>query len=180
MKKIIAILLIAAAVVSLASCKVKSGNGETEPYNHEEYLSNMAAAQEEQSRAAAEKAEKESKIQEEIDDYIKKVGKTKKKSQIVVQCNVPENLGKEYWKLEFKANGEYKTKLEYYFLPTLEQYNAKVQIAKDVDGLKLVEKDADTKMVVIRNDKFSGGPFDAVYKNFTDEAMKNAGYIVIE
>lgn len=180
MKKIFAILLIAASVVSLASCKVKKGNGETEPYNHDEYVSNMAAVQEEQSKAAAEKAEKEAQIQEEIDDYIKKVGKTKKNSRIVVQCNVSDVLGKEYWVLEFKANGEYKTKLEYYFFPTLEQYNAKVDIAKDVDGYKLAEKDKDTKMVVIQNDKFISGDFDVMYERFKSDAMKESGYIIIE
>ncbi len=180
MKKIIAIMLVLAAVLSLASCKVKSGNGETEPYNHEEYLSNIAAAEAEQSKAFAEKAEKESKVQEEIDDYIKKVGKTRKKSQLVIKCDVPEYMGREYWKFEFKANGDYETKIEYYFLDTKEQYYAKVESAKNIEGMKLVEKDEETRMVVIRNDKFVGRSFDALYKNFTNDALAEMGYIVIE
>ena len=180
MKKIIAIMLVLAAVVSLASCKVNGGKGETEPYNPEEYVSNLAAAEEEQSKAAAEKAEKESKIQEEIDDYIRKVGKTKKKTQLCLRLNTPDYIGKEYWRFEFKANGEYKTKIEYHFLATSEQYHAKLQLAKDMDGMKVIEKDADLNLVVIRNDRFVGKSFDAMYSNFTHENMKEMGYFVIE
>ncbi len=181
MKKIIAILLISASVLSLAACKGKNEGVVTEPADPNVFQSEINAAEAEQSKAIAESVNAELEVQDEIDEYIKKVGKTKKKTQLVIQCGVSEEIfGKEYWKLEFKNNGEYKTKIEYYFLPTKEQYNAKVQIAKDIDGLKLVDKDPDTRMVVIRNDNFNGRSFDKMYATYTDEAMAELGYFVIE
>lgn len=179
MKKIIAILLAMASVATLAAC---NGNEEkeTDPADPEVFMSQQLAAEAEQSRALEEKKQEEIKAQEEIDEYIKKVGKTKKKSQIVIKCEVPDYMGREYWKFEFKGNGEYKSKTEYYFLATKEQYEAKIEIAKDTDGLKLVEKDENTRMVVIRNDKFNGRSFDTMYEMYANESMSGMGYTVIE
>lgn len=180
MKKILAVLLAIASVATLAACDGKNGGETTEPADPDVFQSEVAANDAELSNAIAESVEAELEAQEEIDEYIEKVGKTKKNSQLVLQRNVPEYLGREYWKFEFKKNGEYKTKIEYYFLDTKEQYNAKVQIAKDVDGLKVIEKDEDTRMVVIRNDKFNGRSYDKMYETYTTEAVAEKGYIIIE
>lgn len=180
MKKLMALLLVTASVLTLASCKGK-GENVTDPADPDVYMSQQQAVEAEQSKALAQAAEEESRVQAEIDEYIEKVGKTKKNSQLVIKCNVDENtLGREYIKFEFKADGKFKSKTTYYFLPTWEQYNAKVQIGKDDKNLKVVEKDEDMKMVAIRSENATGKSFDKMYKNYTAEGMAEMGYIVIE
>lgn len=180
MKKIIAVLLVFAAVLSLAACKVESNNKakKTEPYDPNEYQSNLAAAEAEQSRLVAEKAEAESEIQENIDEYIKEVGKTKKKTQLVIKLN--SSLGKEYHKFEFNKKGEYKTQIKYIFYDTLENYNATLEIEKNKKDSKVIDKDMDMKMVVIKNDRFNGKPFDEMYEIYSREDVKALGYTIIE
>ena len=152
----------------------------TEPADPDVFQSNVEAQNEEASKAIAESIAAESKIQEEIDEYVEKVGKTKKNDQLIIKCNVPEHMGREYWKFEFKADGTFKSKTVYYFLSTLEQYNAKVDIGKNDKNYKIVEKDKDMKMVALRSEKATGKSFDKMYKNYTDEGMREMGYIVIE
>lgn len=179
MKKILAILLATASVLSLAACKGKN-EGVTEPADPDVFMSQQLAQEAEQSKKYEEKKQAESKVQAEIDEYIEKVGKTKKNEQLVIKCKVPEHVGREYWKFEFKANGEFKSKTVYYFLPTLEQYNAKVEIGKDDKNNKIVDKDKEMKMVAIKSESATGKSFDKMYKNYTDQKMKDMGYIVIE
>ena len=179
MKKIIAILLAMASVATLAACDGQKEK-ETDPADPEVYMSQQLAYEAEQSKALEEKLQEEIKAQEEIDEYVAKVGKTKKKSQIVIQCQVPDYIGREYWKLEFKGDGKFKSKTEYHFLATKEQYEAKIKIAKDTDGFKLVDKDEDMRMVVIRNDKFNGRSFDTMYGIYSNETTAGMGYTIIE
>jgi hypothetical protein len=178
-KKILAILLATASVLSFAACKGKD-EGVTDPADPNVFMSQQLAQEAEQSKALEEKNQAESKVQSEIDEYIEKVGKTKKNEQLVIKCKVPEHIGREYWKFEFKANGEFKSKTVYYFLPTLEQYNAKVEIGKDDKNTKVVDKDKEMKMVAIKSENATGKSFDKMYKNYTDQKMKDMGYIVIE
>lgn len=179
MKKILAILLVIASVLSFAACKGKD-SGVTEPADPEAFLSNVEAQNKEASKAAAESIAAESERQEEIDDYIKKIGKTKKNDQLVIQCKVPEHIGREYWKYEFDANGKFKSKIVYYFLPTLEQYNAKIDIGKNDKNYKIVDKDKEMKMVAMESKNATGKSFDKMYKNYIAEGMKDMGYIVVE
>lgn len=181
MKKIIALLLIAASILSLAACKVNGGNATTtaDPKDAaNEFASNQAAIEAEYSRKAAEKAAEESEIQQEIDEYIEEVGKTKKKTQLVIKS--AWSLGKKYYKFEFNKKGEYKTQIQYVFYDSLDNYNANLEIEKNKKDVKILDKDKDLKMIVIRNDRFNGKSFDEMYELYSTEDVKNLGYTIIE
>ena len=88
-----------------------------------------------------EKAAEEVEIQQEIDEYIAEVGKTKKKTQLVVECE--SSIGRKYMKFEFDKKGEYKTQIIYYFYDSLENYVANLEIQKNEDNVKVIDKDKD-------------------------------------
>ncbi len=176
MKKIIALLLVAVSIFSLAACKKEPNTDPVE--NANEFASNQAALEAEYSKQAAEKAEKESEIQQEIDEYVEKVGKTKKKTQLVVEVERPS--GREFHKYEFSRKGEYKTQIKYMFLPDLENYFAVLEAEQNKKEVKVIDKDKDMRMVAVRNDRFNGVSFDEMYELYKSEDVKNLGYTVIE
>ena len=177
MKKIIALLLVAVSLFAFASCKKEPVN--TDPVaGANEFASNQAAVEAEYSKQAAEKAEKESKIQQEIDEYVEKVGKTKKKTQLVVEVERP--AGREFHKYEFSRKGEYKTQIKYMFLPDAEIYFAVLEAEQHKDEVKVIDKDKDMRMVAVKNDRFNGTSFDEMYELYKSEDVKNLGYTVIE
>lgn len=181
MKKIIALLLVAASLLSLAACKINGGEPETtvNPIDAaNEYASKRAEIEAEYSKRAAEEAAEEAAIQQEIDEYIAEVGKTKKKSQLVIECE--SSIGRKYFKFEFDKKGEYKTQIIYYFYNSLENYVANLEIQKNEDNVKVVDKDKDMKMIVVRNDNYIGKAFEEMYKLYTSEAVMNLGYKVVE
>lgn len=179
MKKIIALLLIAASILSFAACKGDEGEVNTNPEEiANDFAENQAKVEAEYSKQAAEKAAEESKIQEEIDEYIEEVGKTKKKTQLVIE--VASSLGREYIKYEYNKKGEYKTKKVYYFYDTLENYNACLEAEKNADDVKIIDKNKDTRMFVAEYKKFNGQSFDEMYEIYSKESIKDKGYKIVE
>ena len=71
MKKILSVILAAAAVLSLAACKVKpSQNEETEPYSPDDFQAEMDRLQAERESEYAELMKEQEEINEEIDEYV--------------------------------------------------------------------------------------------------------------
>ena len=179
MKKIIALLLIAATLLSFAACKGDGGEVNTDPIeNANDFAANQAKLEAEYSKKAAEKAAEESEVQQEIDEYIKEVGKTKKKTQLVIELDWP--LGRKYYKFEFNKKGEFKTQIKYIFYDKIENYNASLEIEKNKENTKILDKDKDMKMLVIRSDGFKGKSFDEMYATYSREDVKELGYTIVE
>ncbi|MBQ3044517.1 MAG: hypothetical protein IJO03_02485 [Clostridia bacterium] len=179
MKKIIAMLLVFVSLFSLAACKGNGGDVETDPVKAaDDFAQNQAAVEAEQSKQAAEKAAEQSEIQVEIDEYIEKVGKTKKKTQLVVELK--RTWGREFHKYEFNKKGEFKTQIKYMFYDTSENYFAELEAWKNRDKAKVIDKDKDMKMLVVRNGSYNGSSFDDMYKFYTMEEVAKQGYMIIE
>ena len=100
MKKILSVILAAAALFTLAACKVKpSENKETEPYRPEEFQAQVSQLQAERASELAEQQKEKDKLNKEIDDYIAEIGKTKKGKELVL--DVSSSRGREYQKYVF-------------------------------------------------------------------------------
>ena len=178
MKKIIALILAFTAILSLSACKPNKDGGETEPYDANEFQENMSKLEEEQSKKAAEKAEEAQKVEEEIDEYIKKVGKTNPKTQIVVKSNYA--LGRKYLKFEFDKKGEFKSHVIYYFFDSLENYNAMYSSEKNRSDATVVDHDKSMKMVAVRLDEYMEQPYDKIYEAYSSEQVMDLGYSIVE
>lgn len=182
MKKIIALLLVAASLLSLAACKVNGGEPETtvNPMDAaNEFASRQAEVEAEYSRKAAEKAAEEAEVQQEIDAYITEIGKTKKNVQLVLEI-VDWSLGRKYYKFEYDKKGEFKTQKEYYFYDNVDNYKLDLKNIKKASGIKVVDKNEDMKMLVIRDKNFKGKSFDEMYEIYSREEIKNLGYKIVE
>lgn len=173
-KKIIAFLLILAAVLSFASCKVDSD----EEYTPDVYQSNLAEAEAEASRQAAESVKAEEEKEEAIDEYMEKVGKTEKKTKIVV--NIPFSHGRKYQVFEFNRKGEFKSRKIYFFYNTSDRYYAGIDTQDSMPGQKVIDKDKDMRMVVVRDDDYDGKNFDETYESLLSEGAVGRGYTIIE
>lgn len=178
MKKIIALTLALAAILSLSACKVDKNGGETEPYDVNEFQENMSKLAAEQSEEAAKKAEKASEVEAEIDEYIEKVGKTKAKTQVVVKSNYA--LGRKYLKFEFNKKGEFKSHVIYYFFDTFENYSAMYNSEKNRDDATVIDHDKDTKMVAVRLDEYKGVSYDETYEAYQRQEVIDLGYSLVE
>lgn len=160
-------MLVFATLFMFAACKGNSGKPkETDPYSPEEFQSGIAHQQSIAASIAAEAEEAESERQEEVDKYVAKIGKTKKNSQLVVEMEVPDFIGREYWKFVFDKKGILKYKLTYNFYATEENYRAMVDAAKGHPSSKLYEKDDDMRMVVTKSTDFAELDYEEMYKRF--------------
>ena len=179
-KKIIALLLVFASLFTFAACKGEGGETTTtDPVGDAiDFAEAEASVRAEQSKEADERASEEAAIQEEIDEHIAKVGKTKKKTQIVVELK--REWGREFHRYEFNRKGEYKTQMIYHFYDTSELYYAEVEAWKHRAQAKVTDKDKDMKMIVVKNDRFNGRPFDEMYELFKSEEVRDRGYTIIE
>lgn len=178
MKKIIALMLVLASILSLSACKVNKNNGETEPYDANEFQENMSKLEAEQSKRAAKEAEEASEVLAEIDEYVEKIGKTKPKTQIVVESDYA--LGRKYLKFEFNKKGEFKNHIIYYFFDTYENYKAVYHSEKNRDDATVVDHDKDTHMVAVRLDEYVPNPYDTIYDAYASEAVMDLGYTIVE
>lgn len=178
-KKIIALLLVFVSLFSLAACKGNGGDAETDPLKvADDFAKNQAAVEAEHSKQAAEQVAEQSQIQEEIDEYIEKVGKTKKKTQLVVELK--RTWGREFHKYEFNRKGEFKTQIKYMFYDTSENYFAELEAWENRAEAKVIDKDKDMKMLVVKNNSYDGSSFEDMYKFYTMEEVAKQGYTVIE
>ncbi len=177
MKKIIAILLASASLLSLAACKVKNDNNAETTDSGYAFASNAAERESERAEEQSKAAEKQSEINEEIDEYIAKVGKTKAKTQIVI--NSPGYpLGKHYIKYEFDKKGEFKALIDYYFFDDIDNYNATLDSTESDKTFKLRDKDKSMKMVAVEDLTADGLTFDEYLKNYKSGMLDD--YVVIE
>lgn len=172
-------LLVFVSLFSLAACKGNGGDVETDPVKAaDDFAQNQAAVEAEQSKQAAEKAAEQSEIQVEIDEYIEKVGKTKKKTQLVVELE--RTWGREFHKYEFNRKGEYKTQIKYMFYDLSDNYFAELEAWGNREDTKIIDKDKDMKMLVVQNDRFNGVPFDEMYDFYSREDVAEKGYTLVE
>ena len=178
MKKIIALLLAVAALLSLASCKVEPTTQVTDPVSPDDFQAQVNAQQSERQSQIEASIQAQEEIQEEIDKYIAKVGKTKKNKELVMELKSP--LGRKFQKYVFDRKGNTSYRLDYFFFDSEENYEATVQEAKDDKNSSVVEKDKDMKMVVVKETKIVESTFKELYDAFTRQEFIDLGYTVIE
>lgn len=179
MKKIISLLLILAAVVSLAACKVKPAEPqETDPVNYEEFQEQLNVYESERQSQIEASIQAQEELDKEIDKYIAKVGKTKKNKELVMELEC--SVGREFQKYVFDKKGNTDYRLDYLFFDSKDNYEATLQEAKDNDNKKVVEKDKDMKLVVVKRTNIVEGTFAELYESFGSDAFKELGYTVIE
>lgn len=178
MKKIISFLLIIAALLSFASCKVEPTTQVTDPVSPEDFQAQVEAQQAERQSEIEASIQAQEEIQKEIDEYIAKVGKTKKNKELVLEVKFP--LGRKFQKYVFDRKGNSDYRLDYFFFDSVENYEATVQEAKDNEDKRVVEKDKDMKMVVIKNSKISEFTFSDLYEAHSKPAVIDLGYKIVE
>lgn len=178
MKKIISLLLILAALVSFAACKVKPSEKETEPFSPDEFQSQLDAQQAERQSQIEASIQEQSEIQEEIDEYIAKVGKTKKNKELVLKTEFA--LGRKYQKYFFDKKGNVEYRYDYFFFDSKDNYEATIQESKDDKHSKVVEKDKDLNMVVVKESKIGASTFDKMYEAYKQPEVIDLGYSIVE
>lgn len=178
MKKIISFLLIIAALLSFAACKVEPTTQVTDPVSPEDFQAQVEAQQAERQSEIEASIQAQEEIQKEIDEYIAKVGKTKKNKELVMELKFP--LGRKFQKYVFDRKGNTDYRLDYFFFDSAENYEATVQEAKDDKNSSVVEKDKDMKMVVVKETKIVESTFKELYESFSRQEFIDLGYTVIE
>lgn len=177
-KKITALLLIFAALFSFAACKVDTSPEQTETFSPNEFQSQLNAQQAERQSQIEASIQAQEEINEEIDEYIAKVGKTKKNKELVIK--VDWALGRKYQKFVFDRKGNTDYRLDYFFFDSEDNYEATIQEAKDNENKKVVEKDKDMKMVVVKNSKIAESTFDRLYEAYGKQEVIDLGYSIVE
>ncbi len=179
MKKIIAILLVLAAFASFAACKVQPSEiQETDPVDYNEFQEQVNAYESERQSQIEASIQAQEEVEKEIDKYIAKVGKTKKNKELVMEKN--SYLGREFHKYVFDKKGNAEYKLDDLFFDSYDNYEAVLQEAKDNDNKKVVDKDEEMKLVVVKRTKIVEGTFAELYESFSSEAYQKLGYTVID
>lgn len=180
MKKILSVILAAAALFTLAACKVKpSENKETEPYKPEEFQAQVSQLQAERASEQADQQKKKDKLNEEIDNYIKEeIGKTQKNKALVLE--VSSSRGREYQKYVFNKKGEVDCRINYYFFNDAEDFTSCIAVAENNDYRKVIEKDKKTLMVVVKYIDITSHPFDEFYETYKMPEIINLGYKIVE
>lgn len=156
MKRVIAVFVILASILSLAACK------ELTP---EERMSSVAA---EESRIAVERSSKEAAIEEGKRDILEEIGKTKKDKQVVA-IRPGENTT-EYHVVIFDKNG-YADHVDKYKFYSPDFYRIHKD-QKDFGSLdSFVERDDDLRMIKLRGEyeKENAITFEYVYNRYNKE-----------
>lgn len=169
MKKLIALIAVLAAVVSLSACK-------TINMTPEEKLSKYVA--EESERIAAS-------IQAE-NDYIDGVnqhsedtiGKTIKGKRLVIKKD-NFSLGYEYRVYEFDKKGVFSKHYLYKFYDKLETYEGQLEIGGD-KSKKIIDKDPKARMIVYEIKEDLSYTFDDIYNIYSSPEKIERGHVIIE
>ncbi|MEE1138751.1 MAG: hypothetical protein U0M02_09775 [Acutalibacteraceae bacterium] len=179
MKKILSVILAAAALFTLAACKVKpSENKETEPYRPEEFQAQVSQLQAERASELAEQQKEKDKLNKEIDDYIAEIGKTKKGKELVLE--ISSSRGREYQKYVFNKKGEIDYRLDYMFYNSTEDYDSCLRVVKNDEYRKVVEKDSKILMVVVKYTDPTQSTFDELYGTYSKPEVIALGYKIVE
>lgn len=160
MKRVIAVLVILASILSLAACK------ELTP---EEKMSSIAA---EESKNAVERSSQEAAIEVGKDNILDEIGKSKKDKKLVV-VKYAENFT-EYRVIVMDKNG-FGDYMEKYIFYNQEQYrSAKNQESFGAD--KVVERDDDLRMIKFKREFDT----DSTYENFYKTYESRSTWTIIE
>ena len=180
MKKITAVLLILATVLSLSACKINSaGNDETTVYSPYDFQSQLAAENAAASEKEAELLKEEAENEEKINNYVKdEIEKTKKKTRLVIE--VKTSNGRKYQVFEYDKKGNFKVRKIYFFLDTMENFYSVADAEDGKPGQKVIDKDKDTKMVVVKDNDYGGTTFDEMYAAYLREEVMRLGYSIVE
>lgn len=179
MKKIISVILAVAALLTLAACKVKpSENKETDPYRPEDFQAQVSQLQAERESEQAEKQKEQDKINEEVDEYVAKIGKTKKGKELVLEVTM--SRGKQYQKYVYNKKGEIDYRLSYFFYDKMEDYTSRIAAAESNKNCKIVEKDKKTLMVVVKYTDITSSPYEELYETYCQPEVIELGYKIVE
>lgn len=160
MKRVIAVLVILASILSLAACK------ELTP---EEKMSSIAA---EESKNAVERSSQEAAIEVGKDNILDEIGKSKKDKKLVV-VKYAENFT-EYRVIVMDKNG-FGDYMEKYIFYNQEQYrSAKNQESFGAD--KVVERDDDLRMIKFKREFDT----DSTYENFYKTYESRSTWTIVE
>ena len=168
MKKVIAVLVVAASLLSLTACKMKK------EMTNEEYQASLAANE---SKRVAESIKVEEEYSEGIAENVEEIGKTVKNKRLVLKVASPTGTEYEVIVMDKKGNADYE--LLYQFFDYIGNYNAIVDY-KDEVNRKQIKHDAKARMIVYRIDNIREATFDELYEEFKSETAKNYGYEVVE
>ena len=160
MKRVIAVLVILASILSLAACK------ELTP---EEKMSSIAA---EDSKNAVERSEKESVIAEGKKDILDEIGKTKKDERIVIVRKDENNTEFRVVIMDKNGFGKY---MEKYIFYSVEAY----KIAKNQESFGAdipVKKDDDLRMIKFKRE-FEN---DATYESFLSRYENSSVWEIVK
>ncbi len=164
MKKILALIAVAATLFSLSACKI---NG------------NMTAEERESSRVEQSlKVEREyiEGVNETVDDEI---GKTIKGKRLVIKGGTA--LGYEYTVFVFDKKEKLKDEYSYQFFDLSVNYEATLEIKETGHG-KQIDHDKKSRMVVYKKDSkdLAEDTFDSLYKAYSNPQVIELGYTIIE
>ena len=184
MKKILSVILAAAALLTLAACKSKPvENKETQPYSPEDFQAEVSRLEaERQSEIEAENAKlqkKQDEINKEIEKYISsEIGKSKKNKELVIE--VVTSAGKKFEKYVYNRKGELDHKIVYYFYEKMDRYRSRIDVAENTHDSKVIEKDKKTLMVVVKHSDMDSISYEELYKMYTDPETIDPDYRVVE
>ena len=163
MKKILALIAVAATLFSLSACKI---NGK------------MTAEERESSRVEQSlKVEREyiEGVNETVEDVI---GKTVKGKRLVVKANV--STGYEDVVFVFDRKEMIKAKYKYEFFDLDINYQATVEMKEKI-GYKQVDHDEKSRMVVFKKtEDLEEFDFDYYYDAYSQQFNIDRGYTIIE
>lgn len=163
MKKILALIAVAATLFSLSACKI---NGK------------MTAEERESSRVEQSlKVEREyiEGVNETVEDEI---GKTVKGKRLVVRADVP--TGYKYTVYEFDRKQMIKTQYMYEFFDLDINYYATLEI-EEKSKYKQIDHDKKSRMVAYKRTEDLGEfDFDYFYDSFSQQFNIDRGYTIIE
>lgn len=168
MKKVIAVLVVAASLLSLTACKMKK------EMSNEEFQASLAA---DESKRVAESIKVEEEYSEGIAENVEEIGKTVKNKRLVLKTLSSTGYEYEVIVMDRKGNADYK--LLYQFFDYIGNYNAIVEY-KDEENKKQVKHDEKARMIVYRIDDIQEATFDELYESYKSETAKEYGYEVIE
>lgn len=184
MKKILSVILAAAALLTFAACKPKPvENKETQSYSPEDFQAEVSRLEaERQSEIEAENAKlqkKKDEINKEIEKYISsEIGKSKKNKELVFE--VVSVNGKEYQKYVYNKKGEIDYRLTYFFYEKMDRYRSRIDVAESTPNCKVVDKDKKTLMVVVKDTDIDSMPYDELYAMYSSPEMKDSDFKIVE
>lgn len=157
MKKIIALLLALASVLSISACSFKK-------LTPEEKEASRAAKE---SEYYAESSKREENIEKTKEDLLKEIGKTQKNKKIVTRTFYVSDGTEMFCEYVFDKNGFADHIKKYYFYPESSYYIIKDQGNKGNN--KLIDHDDDNRLLVYKykynSDIQKSITFDALLKD---------------